>query len=104
MIAVEHTFTPRIKSGKKTCITLIGLRRKYEIGDNVLDDGEELIPVTITGIAYTALSHLTEDDAQQSGFNNVNELKSYLFDMSPYLIDESIVTLIYFEVRKYANN
>ncbi len=107
-LLIKDEFISPILNGEK--ITTIRKGERFISGRNLIfvplcDNnnydytiGDDSIEATITRTSYKTLYEITNKDAELDGFQDKRELEEVLYSIYPDIDDETIFTIIQFEV------
>jgi len=97
----DESYIRKILEGKKVTTIRKGIR-DFKIGDRVLITSQNRIyaEAEITGVKYTRISELTEEDAVRDGFLTKEELLKALKKYYGQIKTNDAITIIHFKLLK----
>ena len=86
-----------IREGNKTTTIRIG-KRGVPTSELIFESNSDSIKVYVLSVHYRKFNELTEKDAQQDGFNTLQELETALYAFYPNIRPNTTFTVIKFKV------
>jgi len=99
-IKLDPKYADLVKSGRKTQTIRFG-KRDYKLEPSQFKAGNEHISILITNVDFVPVRKLDVMDAKMDGFDSLNELTSALKKHYPHITENSWVTVISFDLKKY---
>lgn len=102
MINLLSHLIPLVKSGKKTATTRYGDKTGvYQVGTDFVCDvmTKEQISVNITEVKLINFSDIDSTLAQRENYSDVELFKNRLQELYGTLEPDSLMTVVYFEIR-----
>lgn len=97
VLRLRPEFFDDVRQGKKRSTIRAG-RGNLKVGPLILQSKFDILTVELTEVIYKKFGELTQEDARADGFATLEELRKTLKQFYPNLHQNSIVTLIHFQL------
>lgn len=95
-LRLRQEYLSLVRNGSKKSTIRAG-KKYFPKGLLLLKSEQDCVEVNVLGVLYKQFDQLTEQDAKNDGFDNIQELKRVLYSFYSNLADKDIVTIIHFE-------
>lgn len=101
-IELNDSLFENVRNGSKTA-TLRKGKRDYQTGNTLLYGKKYCDMIEVNDIKYKYFSTITDEDAQQEGYDKAFELKNIMKKFYPDITEDTLCTQVWFDY-KYSFN